>query len=91
MRPGAVKVETNGSFWWFDDLAREYFRHPKVEGPRPPGPNGEDWGAGPDSGALQDGVWHPYESYTVDEWYLRIFVGGGRSISAPRSVAGRVV
>lgn len=60
MRPGCVRVETKGSFWWFDESAHEYMRLPKHEAPR----ERPEWG-GPDAGPLQDAVWHPYERWEI--------------------------
>ncbi len=59
-RPGCVKVESKGSFWWFDERAREYLRLPKQEGPR----EKAEW-SDQRAGALQDAVWHPYESWEL--------------------------
>lgn len=55
MRPGAVRVETVGSVWWFDETTHEYLRLPREEKPREK-PEWSDERAGP----LQDAVWHPY-------------------------------
>ena len=55
MRPGAVKIESLGSLWWFDESAHEYLRLPKQEAPRDT----------PHNGILQDGVWHPYERFEI--------------------------
>lgn len=84
MRPNAVRHETVGSFWWFDDEAHEYARMPKTEGPRP-SPEGEDWG-GPEAGDLQDLVWHPmldWEVRDLDELIIRLPPDGERVIFAP--------
>lgn len=67
MRPGAVRVETVGSYWWLDDDAGEYLRTPKIEAPR-------DETRGP----LVDLVWHPMvrwerQAHPVDP-RLRILV-----------------
>ena len=83
MRPGATRIESNGSLWWIDDEAMEYLRCPKVEGPRPPGPGGQDWG-GPGAGPLEDLKWHPMQWWAVDENYLRIGHDDTRCITAPR-------
>lgn len=64
MRPGAQRVESVGSVWFFDDDAGEYLRMPKTEGPRGKGPNGEDWG-GREAGALEDLRWHPMHGWEV--------------------------
>lgn len=53
-----VRVVSDGSVWIIDDDLSRYCRMPKREGPRAPGPNGEDWG-GPDAGELEDLKWHP--------------------------------
>jgi hypothetical protein len=63
VRPGATRVESLGSVWFFDEDAREYLRMPKNEGPRS-SPEGEDWG-GPTAGPLEDLTWHPYEQWAV--------------------------
>lgn len=57
-------VETSGSVWYFDDEEGLYVRVPLNEGPRPPGPNGEDWG-GPGAGWMQDGVPHNLVSWKI--------------------------
>lgn len=62
MRPGCVRVETWGSYWWFDETAKEYLRLPKAESPR----EKPEW-SDERAGVLQDAVWHPYESFEVDE------------------------
>lgn len=60
MRPGAVKIESIGSFWWFDEATHEYMRLPKNEMPR----ERPDW-SDERAGVLQDAVWHPYVSYSI--------------------------
>ena len=86
MRPGTAKVETNGSYWWFDEAGREYLRSPKVEAPRE-----NEWG-GPAAGALQDLVWHPYESWELfvgavsGRTCLRIDLPDGSAITAPGAI-----
>jgi hypothetical protein len=64
MRLGARRIETLGSVWFLDEDGSEYIRLPKTEGPRSPGPNGEDWG-GVDAGELQDLVWHPMFGWEI--------------------------
>lgn len=53
----AERVETQGSWWYFDADNAVYLRSPKEEKPRENG-----WG-GPEAGSLQDLVWHPYERF----------------------------
>jgi hypothetical protein len=60
-------VDTLGSVWYFDDDAKVYIRTPKMEGPRLPGPNGEDWGGPSAEPGLQDQVEHPFESWTIED------------------------
>lgn len=60
MRPGCVRIESAGSLWWIDENAKEYLRTPKVEAPRDP----PEWGD-ERAGALQDLVWHPYDSWAL--------------------------
>lgn len=83
MRPGAIKIETNGSLWWFDETAHQYMRLPKNELPR----ERAEW-SDERAGVLQDAVWHPY----IDYWVVtdRAFVNGlfighpdGRTSYAP--------
>lgn len=83
-----MRVESLGSVWFLDDDAHEYLRMPKTEGPRPKGPNGEDWG-GPDAGHLQDLIWQPMVSWSISEHgRLRIVVDedSGLMVSAPSAV-----
>lgn len=60
MRPGAIKVETKGSFFWIDEAACEYLRLPKEERPR----ERAEW-SDERAGALQDGVWHPMAGWRI--------------------------
>lgn len=57
MIPGAIKVESTGSFWWIDEVGMRYLRTPKHEGPR------TDW---PSDGVLTDLMWLPMESWEID-------------------------
>lgn len=78
MRAGAVKVESNGSFWWIDEGAMEYLRLPKVEAPR-----AEGWA--PVGTTLEDGRWISFTSWEVTADRLSIVSdesGGG--VIAPR-------
>lgn len=87
-RPTVV-VETYGSTWAFDEHNLVYRRAPKVEGPRPPGPNGEDWGGPGAAPGMQDFMWHPYSSFEIDQFYndhgphLRITADGVIIVQAP--------
>lgn len=65
MRPGAVRVETLGSIWFIDEIEGEYIRMPREEGPRRPGPNGEDWGGADADPGLQDLVWHKQYGWEI--------------------------
>jgi hypothetical protein len=78
------RIESYGSVWLIDEDELVYLRLPKVEGPRPPGPNGEDWG-GPGAGPLEDLHWLPFESWQVHGGSMRLFIhlGDGRNVSAP--------
>lgn len=58
MIPGAIKVESKGSYWWFDELNHKYMRLPKQEAPR----EKKEWG-NEKAGVLQDAIWHDYESW----------------------------
>lgn len=60
MRPGAIKVESKGSYWWLDEAAGEYLRLPKEEKPR----GDPTWGS-QDAGALQDAVWLPMTGWRL--------------------------
>jgi hypothetical protein len=62
MRPGCLKVESSGSFWWIDEEAGEYMRMPKVEHPR----EYKHYSDGR-AGLLQDGVWHRMTRWWIDE------------------------
>lgn len=55
-----VRIESVGSVWEIDEDDLRYRRWPKTEGPR----ENPEWG-GPDAGALQDFVWHPFLSWRV--------------------------
>ena len=61
MRPGCVKVESDGSLWWIDDTLRQYLRLPKHEGPR----ENPQWGS-TEAGLLQDAKWHDF----TGEWEI---------------------
>lgn len=61
MRLGAVKVESMGSFWWFDEQALEYLRLPNKEQPR----EHPEWGNADADPGLQDAVWHPYKKWEI--------------------------
>lgn len=60
MRPGAVKVETLGSFFWLDESAMAYARLPKHEAPR----ERPEW-SDERAGVLQDAVWHPMVAWRI--------------------------
>lgn len=60
MRPGAIKVESKGSYWWLDETSGEYLRLPKEEKPR----DDPSWGSD-EAGPLQDAVWLP-----MSAWHL---------------------
>ena len=62
----ARKVESLGSFWFFDEENLRYMRMPKTEQPRENG-----WG-GPDQGELQDLVWHDYITWFIDHDHQRV-------------------
>lgn len=55
MRHGAIRIETEGSYWFLDEITQEYMRTPKFEAPR----ENPEWGNA-DAGVLEDAVWHPY-------------------------------
>lgn len=65
MRPGAIKVETKGSFFWLDEAAGEYLRLPKEERPR----ERPEW-SDERAGALQDAVWHPMVGWRIGPFPL---------------------
>lgn len=73
-----LQVESFGSFLFFCESEKLYLRSPKGEGPRLPGPNGEDWG-GPDADpGLRDLQWHSYRYWRVHEGTLgphRLIIG----------------
>lgn len=60
MRQGSFRLETLGSYWWFDTFAKQYCRSPKGEKPRAK----PEWGD-KTAGVVQDFVWHPYESISI--------------------------
>lgn len=76
-----TRVETQGSWWLLDDT--RYMRMPKQEKPRENG-----WG-GPNTGALQDFIWHPMDSWLIEPRgrLLITLPGDDRRISAPLTVA----
>lgn len=67
-----LQVESFGSFLFFDEHEKVYLRSPKGEGPRSPGPNGEDWGGPSADPELRDLIWHAYTN-----WWLRDGFWGG--------------
>lgn len=69
MKP-TVRVESLGSMWLIDEIDMVYMRLPKGEGPRK-SPDGADW-TGPGAGILQDYVWHPFESWAIEEHHCWI-------------------
>ncbi len=54
------RIESKGSWWFFDDEAKLYIRAPKSESPR----EHPTWG-GAAAGVLQDFVEHPYEWFAT--------------------------
>lgn len=95
-------VETLGSWWYFDDEAKLYVRAPKSEGPRPRGPNGEDWGGVHAEPGLQDNVRHSFTSWkTTDNETCPYSVRGcehcphllieGEDFLGPRLIGPRVI
>jgi hypothetical protein len=66
-----TRIETLGSVWFFDEDLKRYQRFPKGEKPR----EKPEWGNA-DAGVLQDGVWHDYERYDVDDLRLLIYYEG---------------
>lgn len=82
MPTATLQVETYGSHLFIDEFDKVYLRVPKTEGPRAPGPHGEDWGGpGADPG-LQDLTWHPYTMWRLREGLLdvvphRLIIGLG--------------
>lgn len=66
IRPTTV-IDTLGSVWHIDDDTKVYVRTPKNEGPRAPGPEGQDWGGPGAEPGLQDQVEHPFESWEIVE------------------------
>ncbi len=79
MKTGARKIETNGSFWFFDEVNRKYLRMPKQEGPR----ERPEWGD-ERAGLLQDLVWHDYADWKVVHGRLIIsFEDHDRVVKAP--------
>lgn len=82
MKPGALKIETNGSFWFFDEVNRKYLRMPKQEGPR----ERPEWGD-ERAGRLQDLYWHDYDRWEVINGKLIIhFEDDDRVVFAPNPV-----
>lgn len=61
----AKRIESKGSWWWFDDTSMMYIRSPKGERPR----EREEWGS-EEAGVLQDFKAHPYVWFAVKphEW-----------------------
>lgn len=84
-----MQVESYGSVWLFDETEMHYCRVPKSEGPRLPGPNGEDWGGPGAQPGMQDLVWHPYveigyRAQPSDKWPYRLVIyRDGGEISPP--------
>lgn len=62
-----IRIESEGSFWFIDEVLMRYQRMPKYEAPR----ENPEWG-GPEAGVLQDAVWLPYHSwrYQPDAVYV---------------------
>ena len=54
------RIESLGSVWEIDEDDLRYRRFPKNEAPR----ENPEWG-GPEAGALQDFVWHPFISWRI--------------------------
>ena len=61
MRPGCVKVESRGSFWWIDENLNQYLRLPKTEAGR----ERPEWG-NTEAGLLRDAHWHDF----TGEWEI---------------------
>lgn len=79
MRPGATRVESIGSVWWFDEAAGEYLRLPRNEQPR----EHPEW-SDERAGALQDAVWHPYADVSFTHGRMYVWGAGGHWVaSAP--------
>jgi len=55
-----IRVESQGSFWMFDEGAMRYCRMPKEEKPR----DYEHW-SDERAGDLQDFIWHDYLSWRI--------------------------
>lgn len=83
------KVESLGSYWFFDTANMKYMRMPKEEKPRHfPG----------QSPALDDLVWHDYDSYEIKShcrWhevnclYIYTSVSASGRVHAPHAVMVR--
>lgn len=82
MTPGAVKVETLGSFVWLDEAAGQYLRTPKEEAPR----EKAEW-SDERAGRLQDGVWHEMITWSID----RHPAHSGRTWPCCRSCPGLMI
>lgn len=62
MTPLAIsRVETQGSYWFLDEVRRVYMRVPKREGPRERGP----WREPVPGDSLHDLEWHEFISWEV--------------------------
>lgn len=73
-----LQVESFGSFLFFDEHEKLYLRTSKSEGPRPPGPHGEDWGGPNADPGLRDLQWHSYTYWRLREGVLgphRLIIG----------------
>lgn len=64
--PELTKIESKGSYWWFDEVAHLYMRLPKEEQPR----ERAEW-SDERAGVLQDAVWHPYIKWAIRNWHWR--------------------
>ncbi len=77
-----MRIESFGSIWEIDEEDHRYRRWPKQEAPR----EHAEW-SDERAGALQDFVWHHYDTWFIDaidgREYLVIDLGGGQRVSAP--------
>lgn len=55
-----IRIRTKGSMWVIDEGAKRYCRFPLDEGGRE-----HPWWGNEEAGALQDAVWHDYETWQI--------------------------
>jgi hypothetical protein len=78
-----TRVESRGSFWWFNEATKHYLRTPKEEAPRLP-----EWS----KGALADLSWHQYEAWFIAHEPFGVHREGGRTLfrCAPETLVIRL-